>query len=97
MYLAFLTTIVTEQKNDWPSVLIFISISHTTRTPRKKEENLEDYCFVTQEEFEQGVVMVTLCDMWFKLTVGMQTFQNTYVLHLIEKNPPKLIYMRTSY
>lgn len=32
-------------------------ISHTTRTPRKKEENLEDYCFVTQEEFEQGVVM----------------------------------------
>ncbi|KAL9960961.1 hypothetical protein ACROYT_G034471 [Oculina patagonica] len=32
-------------------------ICHTTRTPRKKEENLEEYCFVTQEEFEQGVVM----------------------------------------
>lgn len=32
-------------------------ICHTTRAPRKKEENLEDYCFVTQEEFEQGVVM----------------------------------------
>lgn len=34
------------------------SVCHTTRLPRKKEENLEDYCFVTQEQFEQGVVMV---------------------------------------
>lgn len=32
-------------------------VCHTTRIPRKKEENLEDYCFVTQEQFEQGVVM----------------------------------------
>jgi len=32
-------------------------ICHTTRAPRKNEENLEDYCFVRQEEFEQGVVM----------------------------------------
>ncbi|RMX57030.1 hypothetical protein pdam_00006206 [Pocillopora damicornis] len=32
-------------------------VCHTTRLPRKKEENLEDYCFVTQEQFEQGVVM----------------------------------------
>ena len=39
-------------------VFYFFSICHTTRAPRKKEENLEDYCFVTQEEFEQGVVMV---------------------------------------
>lgn len=31
-------------------------VCHTTRMPRK-EENLEDYCFVTQEQFEQGVVM----------------------------------------
>ena len=35
-----------------------LSICHTTRSPRTKEENLEDYFFVTQEEFEQGVVMV---------------------------------------
>ena len=35
-------------------------ICHTTRAPRKSEENLEDYCFVTQEEFEQGVVMVRI-------------------------------------
>ena len=37
---------------------LILSICHTTRAPRNKEENLEDYCFVTQEEFEQGVVMV---------------------------------------
>ena len=35
-----------------------LSVCHTTRSPRTKEENLEDYFFVTQEEFEQGVVMV---------------------------------------
>ena len=47
----------------WIQWLIFkrhflLSVCHTTRSPRTKEENLEDYFFVTQEEFEQGVVMV---------------------------------------
>lgn len=32
-------------------------ICHTTRGARKNEENPEDYCFVTAEEFEQGVLM----------------------------------------
>ncbi|XP_068715190.1 leucine-rich repeat and guanylate kinase domain-containing protein-like [Montipora foliosa] len=32
-------------------------VCHTTRAARKDEDNLEDYCFVSQEEFEQGVVM----------------------------------------
>ena len=40
--------------------MLHFSICHTTRAPRKKEENLEDYCFVTQEEFERGVVMVSI-------------------------------------
>ncbi|KAJ7382952.1 hypothetical protein OS493_031728 [Desmophyllum pertusum] len=49
-------------------------ICHTTRTPRKKEENPEDYCFVTQEEFEQGVVMgkfLQTCQLsgnWYGIT-----------------------------
>lgn len=47
--------------------LFFLSVCHTTRTPREKEENLEDYCFVTQEEFEQGVVMVKVYNIWFQI------------------------------
>ena len=36
------------------------SVCHTTRAARKDEDNLEDYCFVSQEEFEQGVVLVRM-------------------------------------
>ena len=67
----------------------FFSISHTTRTPRKNEENLDDYCFVTQEEFEQGLVMVRLCNIWFELTVKLFKI-HTSPLHT-PKNPPKVI------
>ena len=39
-------------------LICFISVSHTTRSPVNKEENGEDYFFVTKDEFEHGVMEV---------------------------------------
>ena len=37
-------------------------MSHTSRPPRKKEENGQDYHFLSHDQFEEGVLTVRLYD-----------------------------------